>query len=409
MKRTLILLPLIALALGLLLFLVRRPEALSIPSRTPQAAPPEPETHVHRAADASPTAPAPAVPGDKTGSIRFTIMSGGQPVTDSKITVQRSGSTDFMVFGTEKDGTQLLRGLPAAEYSLLVEHPKFMEHSAEVTLSPGQTLQVPVEMRRGAGVYGVVRDRAGNPLPGTRVVLLVNGEFPVTRMGVHTDDKGYYAINGVPPGSFGIRFRHPEHKPNDHPDLQFRSAADVYEVNKVLELGARVTGRVLDQPGLPIEGAMVVFNNGKSAGLQKTDKNGVFTIGGLTEEPATLNTTKPGYGKVDLPGITPGGPEVEIRMPQAARIAGKVVVDEPPRQIQVVLGRYDAKTNRDVLFDSKFFPDPPDGAFLYPDVAPGTYSVEILIEGYVANERPRITVAPGQTLEGLVVTFRKKV
>jgi hypothetical protein len=189
----------------------------------------------------------------------------------------------------------------------------------------------------------------------------------------------------------------------------FRSAADVYEVNKVLELGARVTGRVLDGPGLPIPGASVLFNNGKSAGLQKTDKDGVFTIPGLTEEPATLNITKPGYGKVDLPNTVPGGPPLEIRMPVAAKIVGKVVVDEPPRQIQVILGRFDAKTNQDVLVDSKFFPDPPDGAFLFPDVAPGTYSVEILIEGYVANERPRITVAPGQTIDGLVVTFRKKI
>jgi protocatechuate 3,4-dioxygenase beta subunit len=409
MKRTLILLPLVALALGLLLFLLRRPEALSILSRPPQAAPQQPETHVHGPSQAPAPAPEPVIPGDKSGSIRFTIMTGGQPVTDSKITVQRSGSTDFMVFSTEKDGTQILRGLPPAEYSILVEHPKYMEHSAEVTLAPGQTLQIPVEMRRGASVYGVVRDRAGNPLPGTRVVLLVNGEFPVTRMGVHTDDKGAYAINGVPPGSFGIRFRHPEHKPQDHPDLLFRSPADQYEVNKVLELGARVTGRVLDEPGLPIEGALVVFNNGKSAGLQKTDKNGVFVIPGLTEGAAPVTVTKAGYGKAAVPDVTPGGADVEIRLSAAAKISGKVVVEEPPRQIQVVLGRFDPKTNRDVLFDSKFFPDPPDGAFTYPDVAPGTYSVEILIEGYVANEHPRITLAPGQTLEGLVVTFRKKI
>jgi hypothetical protein len=408
MKRTLILLPLIALALGLLLFLLRKPEVLSVLSR-PSHEHPEPGKHVHGPSEATPEPlPAPA-PGDKTGFIRFTVTSGGVPVTDSKITVQRSGSNDFMVIGTEKDGTQLLRGLPPAEYSILVEHPKYMEHSAEVVLSAGQTLQIPVEMRRGAGVYGVVRDRAGNPLPGTRVVPLVRGEFPVTRLGVHTDDKGYYAINGFPPGAFGLRFRHPEHKPQDHPELLFRSANDVFEVNKVLELGARVTGRVLDEPGLPIEGAVVMFNNGKSAGLQKTDKDGVFVIPGLTEEPATVNASKAGYGKVDLANIVPGGPELEIRLLKAAKIAGKVVVDRPPKQIQVILGRHDPRTNRDMLYDSKFFPDPSDGLFLYPDIAPGTYSVEVLIEGYDANERPRITLAPGQTLEGLVFTFRKKI
>ena len=60
------------------------------------------------------------------------------------------------------------------------------------------------------------------------------------------------------------------------------------------------------------------------------------------------------------------------------------------------------------MYDSKFFPDPPDGIFIYPDIAPGTYSLEILVEGYDANERPRLTIAPGQTVNGVVVTFRKK-
>ena len=47
---------------------------------------------------------------------------------------------DFMVIGTEPNGTQLLRGLPPVEYAVLVEHPKYMSHNVEFTLAPGQTV-----------------------------------------------------------------------------------------------------------------------------------------------------------------------------------------------------------------------------------------------------------------------------
>lgn len=409
MKRILIALPLAALALGLLLFLLRRPEALSIFSPGPKP-PAEDQAHAHDSRETPKGAPSAApASAEQSASIRFTITANGQPVTDSKITVQRSGTNDFMVIRTEKDGTQLLRGLPPSEYSILVEHPKYKAHDAEVTLSPGQALPFPVELKTGARIYGIVRDKAGNPIPGTRVFLLVRGELPVTRSAVHTDDKGYYAINGVPPGSFGIRFRHKEYQPQDHPDLLFQSAADQYEVNKVLEMGLRVAGRVLDDVGSPLEGAIVVVNNDKSAGLQKTGKDGAFAVTGLTEQPVKVSTTRSGYGKVEYHDIPPGGTELEIRLPKAGQIAFKVVVEEPPRQVQVVLAKYDEKARREILFDSKFFPDPPDGRFLFPDVAPGTYSLELHIEGYVANERPRVTVAPGQTVEGVVITFRKKI
>lgn len=407
MKRTLIAVPLIALAVGLLLFLVRRPEVLSILGRAPHVHTDEEHTHeVKEPAKIDPSAPA---TGDKTAAIKFTITANGVPVTDSKITVQRAGTNDFMVIATEKDGTQLLRGLPAAEYSVLIQHPKYMEHPAELTLAAGQTHQLPVEMKTGARIYGHVRDKAQNPIPGTRVFLLVNGEFPVTRTAVYTDDKGYYAINGVPPGSFGIRFRHKEYKPSDHPDLLFRSMADQYQVDKILEMGLRMSGRVVDELGSPLEAAIVVVSNHSSAGLHKTGKDGLFVVPGLNDMPVTVSATCPGYGKVEFFKVPLDGTELEIRMPKAGKVSLKVEVEEPPRQVQVILARYDAATRKDVMADTKFFPDPKDGRIVYPDIAPGTYSLEIHIEGYLANERPQVTVAPGQTVEGVVVTFRKKI
>ena len=48
-----------------------------------------------------------------------------------------------------------------------------------------------------------------------------------------------------------------------------------------------------------------------------------------------------------------------------------------------------------------------EGAFVMMNVTPGTYWIDIEAEGYQTDDRPQVTVQPGQTLAGLV--FRMSV
>jgi hypothetical protein len=118
--------------------------------------------------------------------------------------------------------------------------------------------------------------------------------------------------------------------------------------------------------------------------------------------------SKEKYGKVTLRNLPANGPELEIKLPRGGTIAGRVVTEEPPRKIMLVLSKFDEEAGGVVMADTKTIPDPPGGKFEMPDVAPGTYWLDIEIEGYDAIDRPQIMVGSGQTLDGVVVTFRKK-
>lgn len=409
MKRALVVVPLIALLLGLLVFFGRHWVAELRPGakRTGPAAPADPSQSSSPAAPGAPSAePGPAIAN--TAQIQFTVTCRGLPVPNARIIVQKQGTDYFMKFNADAKGSLLLRGLPAQDYGILVESPDHLPFSTEAHPAVGQTTQIPVELKQGGKVYGTVTDKAGHPISKCRVLVLGERQTPSEGGFLETDEQGKYVVRGLPPGNFGLRFRHKQFKPLDRQNLFFRSHTDEYQVDVTLEVGARVAGRVLDPEGRPVEGAMVQAGNKGSAQLDKTDKEGKFSLGGLNDAPVGLTIAKDGYAKVVLRNQPINGPEMEIRLVKGGTVAGRVVLDEAPRQVQVTLSTYDQETRQVVMADSKFFPDPPNGEFAVPDVAPGTYWVDVAIEGYEAIERPQVIVASGQSVQGIVVTFRKK-
>lgn len=410
MKRVLLLIPLLVLA-GALLFFVLHRQGIRPggPSKTSPAGAESSPSAGAGPSKAAPPAPPPATDlGDLAGSIRFTVTANNQPLQGAKITVQKSGTPDFMKFMTEADGTQFLYGLPPVEYAIRVAHPDYMNFDTTVFVESGKTVQITTNLRQGGRIYGTVTDKAGQPLPKTLCFLLGAGSRLTPATQLETDEKGQYAFKALPPGEYGVRFRHKKHKPQDRTGMLVRSHTDEYKVDVVLDLGAKVSGRILDPDGKPIAGAMVVGGTRGSAGLEYSAEDGSFSLGGLFELPVDLSVTKAEYGKVTLRDLPANGPDLEIRLPKAGRISARVVTEEPPRKIVVVLSAFDESLGNLVLADTKNFADPPGGAFVMPDVAPGSYWLDIQIEGYEALDRPQVTVASGQTVDGVVVRFKKK-
>lgn len=411
MKRALLLLPLIALVAGMLILLLRGRLGISGPSSNPAASGGTVESAnpgSPRPATGGAAAPLPA-PAPGTAQIQFTVTSRGVPLEKAKIIVQKQGTDAFNTYTTDAKGSLLLLGLPAQDYGILIEHPDHLPFGTEAHPTAGQTVPIAVDLKQGGRIYGTVTDKAGHPLPNTRVLLLgAESSGPVQHNQISTDEQGKYVIRAVPPGNFGVRFRHKLFKPLDRLNLFFRSHTDEYKVDVTLEVGARLAGRVLDPEGKPVEGALVQAGNKGSAQLEKTDRDGRFSLGGLNDLPVNCTVSKEGYGKVILRSHPVNGPDIEVRLALGGTVAGRVVVDEAPRQVQVTLSKYDDDLRQVVMTDSRFFPDPPKGEFALPDVPPGTYWVDVAIDGYEALERPQVIVASGQTVQGIVVTFRKK-
>jgi len=361
-----------------------------------------------------PSRPAPVdpqlpLPDSEPGIIRFAITLRGQPAGGVPITVIQSGEDRHMIFKTEADGTQLLRGLPAHEYGIYIESPDAIPYSGEVEVRPGATVAVTVDLKPGGKVFGTVTDRAGRPVADTRIFLLHEGsKLPPDGNSVLSDKEGHYALKGISPGAFGVRYRHVLYKPLDRMGLVFRETSDEYQIDVVLDLGATFSGHVVDEGGAPIEGAKLTAVNHESGGVGKSGPDGSFTVTGLTDAPTNLAAEKSGYGKVVLRNLSGNPTNVLFRLPKAGTLLGRLEIDTVPKKTQITLSRFDDDLAQVVPEESKFFNLQQDKAFLFADIPPGTYWIDVRVEGYEPVDRPQVVLASGQISRPVIISMRKK-
>jgi uncharacterized GH25 family protein len=411
MKRLLAAVPLIALLLGLAVYIARKPALPSAPAQAPAGESKAPLASLppvlskpapQQLPAATPSAPV------ALGAIRFVISMRGQPVSNAQITVQRGGTEEIRKFKPEADGTQLLQGLPPGEYGYKIHEEDAISFGGLLVVPPGETILVNAELKRGGRVSGTVTDRSGHPISNTRVLYLNPTTKAPAGDGTETDEKGQFALKGLPPGALAIRFRHDEFKPLDRTGIFINGADDDIPLDVVLEVGAKFSGRVVDEAGSPIEGAQVIAGNVDSAGLAKSAKDGSFTVTGLTEAPANVSAGKSGYGKVVKRNLPGNSTDVLFRLPKSGTILGRLIIDQIPRQTQITLSTYDEDLKQVIPADSRFFTLPTTATFRFDDVPPGTYWVDVVTEAYVAVDRPQVAVASGQVTPETRITMRKK-
>jgi hypothetical protein len=158
---------------------------------------------------------------------------------------------------------------------------------------------VDIYMNRGGELTGTVVNPSGDAQPGVRVTLNDNkfvdnpffqlfssmaGPDAQKKKSVITDRAGKFHMKLIVPGVYQVAFTHPDYKLTALNDVQvFKGAGATPDLGKIrLSQGAKVSGRVLDAGGEPIQGATV---NLASTDTQKpymeqtsTDKNGQYVI-----------------------------------------------------------------------------------------------------------------------------------
>lgn len=409
MKRTLAALPLAALALGLALFLLRRGSSVSDVPESPGTPPPAADTNAVRPPSAVP-APAstpPAPTGE--GAIHFVVTLRGRPAAGAHLRVQRSGTYEIQKFDLEADGTQYLRGLPPGPYSVGITYEDALEAEATVVVEGPEVREAPIELKAGGRIFGKVTDKSGQPVAGVRVILLDQQTKAQTHnLEVVTNAEGAYAIRGVAAGLYQARYRHSVFMPLDRSDVALRGADDFQQIDVVLAMGFRLSGRVVDESGSPVEGAQLTVTNGSSAGTAKSAADGSFTVSALTDVPANISAAKPGYGRVVLRTVPANSTNIVLRLPTPGTLAGRLQVDAAPRKIQVVLSRFDDDLRQVIPAETRSLTPTPDGRFKVADVPPGTYWVDIQAEEYVAVDRPQTVIQAGQITPEVSISMRKK-
>jgi hypothetical protein len=344
------------------------------------------------------------------GNLLIHITANGLPLKDADVTVTRVGFDSTMRFRSPPGGVQQLAQLPLAEFFIHAEHPDYLPGEAFAVIRPGPPAVVKIQMGPGGRISGRVTDTGGNPLPDTFVILVdAKSHIMITNLlSTRSGPDGRYRLPAIPPGSYGVRFRHDKFKMKDRYEYTFLNGTESYEVDAQLEVGAMAAGRVVDESGAPLPGVRIQVMGQKSVAFGESDAQGRWEGHGLLEGPLSVTAQKAGFGTTIVRNLPPNSTGVEIRLLPAARVSGRVEADDPPEEFMISLERFEPDLGRAIRTQVRLFGGPGDPTFAFEDLPPGAYDVIFEHDSFEALERPRIDVAAGGKYPDLRIRLRRK-
>lgn len=238
---------------------------------------------------------------------------------------------------TDADGHAVLDGIGSGEYTVKIAAAGYAStfHAVRVPDMTG-TVDETVRLQPGVAVSGVVRDLAGKPVEGARVLaqdvssLLYDSDPRLDA--ATTDAKGRWQLSGLPRGTVRFRATHPRFAPGVSAPLPLTDGVSREGVIIVLESGARLAGRVVDPSGAPVASAAVHVGAANVDNLLVRhvycDDRGRFEVTGLPR--ALLHVVAMNEGAssalvgVDLSRVAERD-DLVITLDGDGRIAGRVV------------------------------------------------------------------------------------
>ena len=257
---------------------------------------------------ASPQAGQPAQPQPLT-RLTGRVVAGDPATGVSRALVTASASGKLVASATtDASGTFAIEA-PASTTSISVSKRGFVTSSRPATGNRTALTPLEIPLARAAVVSGRVIDAVGRPIVSIRVrIAPVNAAAGGQMTTAVTDDRGMFRIGGLNPGTYSIVTEgHPDYQsiignrspvsPSSRPlTIQAREGVEntvtlAYQDTAVIlayaEVGAVVTGRVVDEYGEPAPGLTVrlarVGNSGITAGEfsnvpRLTDDRGEFRL-----------------------------------------------------------------------------------------------------------------------------------
>jgi protocatechuate 3,4-dioxygenase beta subunit len=258
---------------------------------------------------------------------------------------------------------------------------------------------------RSAGSLGVTT----GPVP-----AVPTGEESQADLGtsVLSGPGGRFVFDMLVPGNYRLEASHGHYARSEELEVRLGSSRVRAGLELVLRTGHRLTGRVRDGNDRPVEGAMVVFDDGRRA---YTDRRGTFD-GGIRRGPQHL--------VVHADGLAPGELDVVVR--------------DEPLDVEIVLGRAGARLhgrvegeNGEVLADARVTLRTLDGlsatrvawtdekgVYTFEDLPPGRVALEVdhpdhgvaaaevELQGEEAEAQLDLALAPGWAIDVEVLEER---
>ncbi|MDP6958321.1 MAG: carboxypeptidase-like regulatory domain-containing protein, partial [Planctomycetota bacterium] len=317
-----------------------------------------------------------------SGELLIHVTAEGKNVADAKIAVIFPAARMRREAITDRNGIAQLSNLSIGEWGIGVRHLHYIPTGTETEIEEGKKTRVEIKLKPGALLHGRITDLQGNAIPGVKIYLCNTGE-QITPLGkgleAKTDSNGVYRIDGIPIRGVVILFTSNRYKPKQD-EHQFTYAGEEIERNAQLAEGNQIKGRITDQGGLPLEDVSVTARN-ELAKATRTDAEGQFLIYGLGEEEVHLSAGKKGFGTVYRHDIQPNTMDLEIKLPIAGSLRGKILTTPLPKWFAVNLWRYDPYYKIEVRVKSKTVEGEKEN-FVLENITPGEYTLKIMAEGY---------------------------
>jgi large repetitive protein len=335
-----------------------------------------------------------------------TLDPDGKPVAGAQLLLLSRG---FKKAVSGDDGAFRMEDVSPGSFELQAMAAGWQAASLNLELRPGQDLQgLEVILQPGALIEGRVLAPGGRPLAGAYIRSVDRTARMIRETeAAMSDGDGYYRMHSVAPGIRTFAAEHSEYRKATR-ELEVKPGRS--SLDFVLEGGVDVSGRVVDDAGLPVSGVQVVLREGwRSWGRAASGPDGSFTLQGVAEGAYRIVVEKQGYAR-DEEGqeLTVGGGPVsgvEMRLSRGGSIVGQISGLDFP-QLSRVQVRVDGSDN--------FARVSPDGSYRIDHVMPGELRVvatlgsrqtegKVELEPGAAEARLDLSFAEGLVLSGTVV------
>ena len=282
-------------------------------------------------------------------------------------------------------------------------------------VKPGQELSgLEIVLPPGASVEGRVLSPEGSPVPNAWVAVVEAaraGTAAFSSLRSSTDADGHYRIEGIAPGPHTLEASSEGYRRAVH-DVEAKG--ETRGVDFQLDRGLEVSGRVIDNAGNPVAGAVVfVAGGGGNSRVTDSQEDGSFRVAGLENGKYSLHASPRGVDSgssaetlVTLAGAPVGGIELRISAVEgtvAGRLTGLDLSQLSRVRVWVDsmfhLGSVDADGNYRILH---LRPGPTTVHALVPDTplrAEGT----VTVEPGTAEARLDLHFGGGHALSGVVL------
>ncbi len=346
------------------------------------------------------------------------VGAGSGPVAGASVLVTRDSggtgsSSGFMPLGsgtTDEDGRFRIEDLEPTVARISVTARGWLKmERGEIELEVGDDpTQVELELERGATVEGRVLLADGTPAAGAEVRAVDSADrrrFRRQQPATVSGD-GSYILEGVEPGSRLITVQLPD-GPRVSEELEVEPGINTLDL--VLPAGVEVSGRVLDEDGAAVEGALVSLREGGSF-------SGNFTARSGSDGAVVLASVQPGRYAVtaehaDLAATTLPEPievtdapilGLEIRLTSGSLVTGRVLglAAEELVGTEVVAWRQSGGLWKQGSVDS-------EGGFRLGPLEAGSWSVSVRTLGGRALEES-LEILPGERNTTIDLDFGDK-